>query len=1025
MRIDFNSLDRYETPLFHLCNPGARLENGVLTRRLGILDNTSDEELVIEFNTKSELNFRIYRVVYDDVAQTENFSKLFSYVEKRRMLYLENIGFFCIEEVSLNDSDDGVYKDVKAYSCEQELENKQVPGLRDMDAVSMETPEDELVYPLAVYTDTTLTGGVLYKLMEVMPLWTVSHVDESLLTKYRHFDTPSDETNILGFMLETLQDAFECIFIFDTVNRYISVYDRETYLVTTSIHLTREDLVESITIEEDDKDMYTSLAVRGNNDISISGINPIGTSTISDLHHYLSWMRQTESTSTLADKVEAWQSAVEAEMEPGEEGSETFSDVSLSYYQAMAETMDKRDDMRVAQLKDSLYKNCIDNIVAAYNNVHVHVLLRADASGDVYIQGGSTPYKMYLGTNAEQQIAPVLGEQYYDDITQTLYDYVLNTSYTPGGTEPQYILVPEAETEEDIWQAGSLILSYDETLRSNGSADDVIIAGYAYKDTSPDATDTSWHFYKDEAHTEEITSFQEGVIYFDKTVSSPHTFQYNGTELVQVTSVDALIAMVIVYRNENAEDMADIQAELDVLEARLASLKAIRDGITARLAMDSYFTADELSDLAQYIFEGTYTDEYVAYTDSMTLDEQFEQMMLLYRRAKETLSKVSEPTQKFSLDVESFVFEKRFLHFTEQLQTGCLVNVELPDGDVAKLFLTEITVNYDDCTLELVFGNRFNRFDTKALYQNALGTIQKNANSIAYIKEVIDPLRDGTFDDMQSAIAVSRTLAKDNAMEATDQTIVIDDTGFSARRRTPGGNYENEQLKITNDAIVLTDDGWRTAKIAIGKLPDGNGGYRYGVNAEVLMGELIVGRDAKLYGEFSVYKDDTLAEVGGYIGYGNGEYIDSSLQKTVTKGMIMRSDLIQGEYDADPAEDDSNHYYQSYIIITERGARLTTSIYELHQGAGDYVLSDDGLRMIEVTAGTGNFTMTEGDAYIANQTFRVNGEVSASSARFGSNDSVRLYYSNVNGGNIIVRDNNGNEFNVDYNWLHRVNALLS
>ena len=78
MIVKFDSMNRYETPLFHLCNPGAKLVNGVLAGRLGILDNTSDEELEINFNTKSTLSFRIYSVQYDSDAMTETFSTLFS-----------------------------------------------------------------------------------------------------------------------------------------------------------------------------------------------------------------------------------------------------------------------------------------------------------------------------------------------------------------------------------------------------------------------------------------------------------------------------------------------------------------------------------------------------------------------------------------------------------------------------------------------------------------------------------------------------------------------------------------------------------------------------------------------------------------------------------------------------------------------------------------------------------------------------------------------------------------------------------
>ena len=63
MYVRYDSLNRNEPLVLTLCNPGSiRSENGTLTRVVGMLSDTSDEELVLNFNATSELNFRIYKV---------------------------------------------------------------------------------------------------------------------------------------------------------------------------------------------------------------------------------------------------------------------------------------------------------------------------------------------------------------------------------------------------------------------------------------------------------------------------------------------------------------------------------------------------------------------------------------------------------------------------------------------------------------------------------------------------------------------------------------------------------------------------------------------------------------------------------------------------------------------------------------------------------------------------------------------------------------------------------------------------
>ena len=238
----------------------------------------------------------------------------------------------------------------------------------------------------------------------------------------------------------------------------------------------------------------------------------------------------------------------------------------------------------------------------------------------------------------------------------------------------------------------------------------------------------------------------------------------------------------------------------------------------------------------------------------MTYEEKFEQMKILYDRAMSKLVIASSPTQEFSTSLENFVFSKTYEEFSKQLEVGSLVNVDIGNNEIAELFLSNITINYQDKSLSLTFGNRFNRFDPKAIFNSVLGDIKKSTNSINYIKEVLYPIKNGEFDKMKEAIETSGTLTKNEVIASKNQEFVIDDTGIAGKKFLENGEYDPKQIKITNQTIAFTDDAWETAKTAIGSFKfydhkTGEVSDKYGVIADTIVGDVILSSEVGVYNE--------------------------------------------------------------------------------------------------------------------------------------------------------------------------------
>lgn len=705
----FDSFNRYETPTIMLCGADSEYKNGVVTSVLGYLTDISDEELVLNFSTTSELNFRAYRIVRDDDGSNATMLDLYDKLKNRRLLFVEDVGYFAITNIDEQFSDGMSYKDITATSCEVEFENRKVPFIGKTIESEDEDGKTEVDYTYA-FTD------LLDLLVGSVPKWTydINDIDTAVINKSRTFEDVDDDENILAFMQKEVQEAYECIFDFDIINRMVSVYDQNDFAKETNIHLTKDDLITELDITENSDDLYTALTVFGDSDdITINGVNPLGTNAIYNFDYYLPWM-----SPALRSKLESWKEDVKA-------GEKVIQEKASDYVTKKQAYLDQQLEIERLDQLIQLYSKAESNIRVALMSVPA----KAEGSEDV--------------EQAKTDKAKEIISEYNKEITRIF-----------GEDRPEYRI------------------------------DDTII----------DIENNSISIPKEQAEA----------------------------------------------------DLAEAKSQLDSLKSEVDVYDDEFNALAKQLKLQTYLGDDLFIELANYVYEGSYSDPYITVTDKMTQAEIFDQSLTLYNRAKAQLSKISAPTQKFDVDTESFIFAKEFLPWSEQLNTGTCVNVELEEGDIASLFLTTITVNFYDKTLKLTFGNRLKRNDPKALYEDILGNVRKTANSLSFLNEVVSPVRVGLLDDFALQLQNSRNLTMRNALAADNQSFSMDNFGITGSSLNDEGGLGPYQIKITNESIVFTTDGWKTCSTALGRFfytdpEDGKDKSSYGVNAEVVAGAKILG----------------------------------------------------------------------------------------------------------------------------------------------------------------------------------------
>ena len=687
MKASFDKFNRYEIPQISLCNPSSRASivdgKTVISNIVGVLD-VIPPHLVLNFNAPHEFTFEYVRHLSNNSIKQSFYDNLYNNIETDRYIYIEDVGFFIISNIT-NSNEDG--KDKKTVICEScEVELKNYEGLY--------IKED--TYEL----HTVNHSGLLDLVVANCPGWELGYIDDALIGKSFYFkETETD--NAYDFLYTDIQEMAECIIEPNIITRTINVYSREYYADShkTSIHLAKSNLLKHRVIEDDNEDKYTALVVKGDNDLDILFVNPIGDNVIYNFTPRLPWM-----SAQLQDAVNRWTAKVNSV-------EEEYIELSRGYYGLQQEILIKEAEFNTLKSELDMLVQDRDNIISN-------------------LQG----YKI-----EEQQQA-------------------LNT--------------------------------------------------------------------------------------------------VNNNIVAKINDMATLQAEL---NSKKEEAKNNYKNPIDTINAECALALTAKD-----ISGNNIFTQELLDELVTHIKATEYTDEYMTVTDSMTYPERFSQAEKLMNRSKAQLVKISSGKKTYSVNTSSFLFNKRFAYFIEQLVPGAIVYVETENDIMEQLHLTAIDIDFKEKNTDFTLGNKYDRSDLQKLYEDTLGNNSKTSVAIKYITDIIENQKN-RLDSYDNYINSMLTLTVNHVLNSDDESFVIDNRGITGRVRQYENNnkpkvdangnpvFDPEQIKMIHNGLYITNDNWQTiataiGKIAVGQNPDGTIKYDYGVIGKTIIGQLLLGNRLALYG---------------------------------------------------------------------------------------------------------------------------------------------------------------------------------
>ena len=274
--------------------------------------------------------------------------------------------------------------------------------------------------------------------------------------------------------------------------------------------------------------------------------------------------------------------------------------------------------------------------------------------------------------------------------------------------------------------------------------------------------------------------------------------------------------------------------------------QAIMDWITKQTDFEKFFTEDQWIRLSPLIREDEFSDSNFLLTGYESEEERLEICQELFDSANKELNTLCQPSLEFSMEMANILALPEFKPLINQFQLGNFVRVHIHDGYIKRARLLEIHLNFSDLSdFNCNFGNLVTTKSEVDKHAELLSQAVTAGKQVAT-----------SAGDWQRAVDKSNKLEQDiaNGLQnsslqigrASGQAISWDNTGMHFRKYKDGSTteYEPEEMAIINNALVATNDSWRTSKAAFGKYTI-NGETRWGPIAEYVTADTIEGKFLK------------------------------------------------------------------------------------------------------------------------------------------------------------------------------------
>lgn len=828
------------------------------------------DNLTYDYNLMSanSVSFTVYKELNGEKE------RLWDEIKDRRLIYLKEFGEWFQIDVSTND-ETGVTKEITGTSlCEAELSQIYIRSAEINTENDIARPEYK--NPTIFYKPSNPNESLLHRLLKAAPNYAIKHVDDTLCNIQRMFSI--DGSTVYDTLTGEIAEEIGCLFLFDSKDRSISVYDLKTncnhcgyradysdicpecgskdlnygYGNDTTIFVDSETLAESISLSGKQDEVKNYIKVCGGDelmDTAISACNPTGSQYI----YVFSDRDKEDMSEELRIKLENYFSE--------------YNRLKPDYQSIMTELYDAIDK------KKKLESTMMPDIEIAETNAKEELAkLTAANMNPVAVQDVSLA-SVYTVNNAVLGMARCI-------VNSTIYKIELiddTTSFVSQTWKGKFRLTNYSDENDTAENTGYITLTInddyacqiEQRIRKKINRDDIYLV---------DIFDvkTELNVFKAELKKyclNRLNSFEaayQSVIYIMIDANCANDSVYG----------DIYKDLYLPYYNKLTAIQAEIKvriAELEAVDKKLYELKKAQAEITDYLNLENFLGKELWKELCSFRREDSFENSnYIS--DGLDDSEKMQKAQELLEKAQ--IDAVTASTLQMSLSATMFnlLAIPEFQKLTGMFEGGNWIRVKL-DEKIYRLRLVHYKIDFSQIqNIEVEFSDVTETYnglnDTKSL----MDKVSSMATNFSYVAHQAEQ-GSKSFTELDTIKNDGLNAALYNISNNINQEFIIDEHGITGRQWDDiVGDYLPEQVKFSNNCLVYTDDYWQTAKAALGKIEFYNpvlkeNVSRYGLIADAVISGVLMGNDivgGNIYSEN--YSSGATSPAGTHIDLNNGDF---------------------------------------------------------------------------------------------------------------------------------------------------------
>ena len=864
---------------------------------------TTNTQGTLKFNSYSELSFEVGRFYNDIITGRTEVNPYFDKIEALRLIELEGFGYFEIQGPEITGDGIKEVKSVTAYSLEYTLSQKYLEdfyvktgGINSVEAIYAKNKYGDKwkEYPLPVatlYNPAEPEISILHLALGKAYGWSIGYVDDSLKTLGRTFEI--DRCSIYDFLVNEVSEKFNCYIVFDTKDNTINVYaesltakfigDGKTNTFTVNPPFAEVNTVSVNSYKTTRWEYNSTTGALKLDDIPESGafieiVDKGLTKWKTDVFVTFENLSQEINVSYDADAIKTKLTVTygdDYDIREANLGMPYLVDISYYYsvdwmgqglYKAYTEYMQKSNSLQseytnnsqeILKWNDKIYyeehrlslnyaKATVDS-----NTVGTYYVRQENSDGIYYYKEVSLPGEWKADTD------------YYSNLTVNVEDgaegnvaklYAALKKYFNNENESK----EEGDTTITSWKTdiekledsfsfvekkdsnGKVILNFSSFVTTLNGVTKNRIDNNTVKNAIKNFLLEVWKELGrtplNELHLKYYQEKKDANVEAGWNNKSSENYPYYYPVLLFIDSINTAIK----ERDKTIEGYTNEKKKIENANSDIAK----------QLDMKQNFDDEQLVKLNAFFREDELHIDDIVETSQDDLSSSFKIKQDAMESGRIELQKISQPQLQFQMTMANIYALPEFEPIIDQFQLGNVIRVGLRPDYVKQSRLLQVNINFDDFS---DFSCEFGELTSLRTQSDIHADLLKNA--ITAGKSVATNSGRWTRgSDTASAISLK---IQQGLLDATTQIKSIDGTqgtyidkyGIHLIKTDPDtGEVDPKQGWIVNNQFLYSSDGFETTESVFGEFKYGGQTY-YGILAEALVGNLIVGTQLKIEGD--------------------------------------------------------------------------------------------------------------------------------------------------------------------------------